>query len=83
MSTSRRQSEAAPKDSSPEPVFSSDEEAADETEEQKAARLKRRTTREVKYMRTKLTRLKDKLRVAKKERATLKDHMSKNKDILK
>lgn len=81
---SRRQSEAQQKDSSPEPELDvSDAEDEEEDEEKKAERMARRLAREVKMMSTRLSRLKDKERVAKKERENLRDAMKKNQGLLK
>lgn len=81
---SRRQSEAPPKDSSPEPeIILSESEEEEEDEEKKAERLARRLGREVKMMSTKLARLKDKETAAKKERANLREAMKKNQGLLK
>lgn len=72
-----------PKDSSPEPEPESSEGEEDEPEEKKAERLARRLGREVKNMKSKLSRLKDKHRACKKERMNLKDSMKKNQETLK
>lgn len=86
MDGNRRQSEANPKDSSPEPdadLLSDAEEDEEEDEEKKAERLARRLTREVKMMSTKLVRLKEKERAARKERENLREAMKKNQGALK
>lgn len=82
MNTSRRQSEAVPKDGSPEPDLDSDGDE-NEPEEKKAERLSRRLAKEVKFLKSKLGRLKDKQKACKKERLGLKDGMKKNQEILK
>lgn len=82
----RRQSEANTKDSSPEPdadLLSDAEEDEEEDEEKKAERLARRLAREVKMMSTKLVRLKEKERAARKERENLREAMKKNQGALK
>lgn len=80
----RRQSEPNNKDSSPEPEADlSDVEDAEEDEEKKAERLARRLAREVKMMSTKLVRLKEKERAARKERENLREAMKKNQGLLK
>lgn len=83
MVDTRRQSEGGQKDSSPEPELELSEEEEDEDEEKKAARVVRRLQREVKMMCTKLIRLKDKERAAKRERENLRDAMKKNQGLLK
>lgn len=83
MADSRRQSEAQQKDSSPEPELELSEEEEEEDEEKKAERAARRLAREVKMMCTRLGRLKDKERAAKKERENLRDAMKKNQGLLK
>lgn len=55
----------------------------DDNEEKKAERLARRLNREVKMLNTKLGRLKDKEKAAKKERENLRDAMKKNQGLLK
>lgn len=83
-SSSRRQSEAPIKETTPEPDFDSSGPEDDELdEEQKAARVKRRLTREVKYLKGKLDRLKDKQHTAKKERQAIRESMKKNQVVLK
>lgn len=80
---SRRPSEAHPnKESSPElePDTESEEE---EDEEKKAAKAAKRLAKEVKFLKTKLARLKDKNEAAKKERLNLKEAMKKNQVLLK
>lgn len=52
-------------------------------EEKKAERLARRLAREVKMMSTKLQRLKEKERAARKERENLREAMKKNQATLK
>lgn len=82
--TSRRQSEAAVKDVSPEPDFeSSGGEDDDDDWIAKAARESRRLEREVKYLSAKLKRQKDKGMVAHKERQAIRDSMKKNQAVLK
>lgn len=80
---SRRQSEAHPhKESSPE--LEPDTESEDEEdEEKKAAKAAKRLAKEVKFLKTKLVRLKDKNEAAKKERLALKEVMKKNQVQLK
>ncbi|XP_031626776.1 titin isoform X3 [Contarinia nasturtii] len=81
---SRRQSEAPIKETTPEPDFDSSGPEDDELdEEQKEARIKRRLTREVKYLKGKLERLKDKQHNAKKERQAIRESMKKNQVTLK
>lgn len=80
---SRRQSEVAVKETSPEPDFESSGDDDDLDDEQKAARLKRRLNREVKYLKNKLDRLKDKEQAAKKERQAIRESMKKNQVVLK
>lgn len=80
---SRRDSEAPQKDSSPEPEPEVSESDSEEDEATKEERRKRRLMREVKMLHTKLTRLKDKEKVAKKEREGLKDAMKKAQVALK
>lgn len=72
------------KETSPEPDFdSSGPEDDDLDEEKKAARVKRRLTREVKYLKGKLDRLKDKQQAASKERQAIRESMKKNQVTLK
>lgn len=80
---SRRQSEAAAKESSPEPDFESsgDEEGLDASE--KFARKERRLGREVTYLSAKLIRLKEKEEVAREERQKIRDNMKNNQTTLK
>ena len=59
------------------------EEEEEEDEEKKAERIARRLEREVKMLSTKLGRLKDKERAAKKERENLREAMKKNQGLLK
>lgn len=80
---SRRQSEAPQKDSSPEPELELSDSEEEEDEEKKAERQARRLGREVKMMKTKLGRLKDKEKAAKKERENLREAMKKNQGLLK
>lgn len=80
---SRRQSEAPIKDVSPEPDFESSGDDDDLDDEQKEARVKRRLNREVKYLKNKLDRLKDKQHAAKRERQAIRESMKKNQVILK
>ena len=68
----RRDSEAATRDSSPEPEPEVSDGDENEDEEKKAERKKRKVAREVRVMRHKLTRLKEKEMVAKQEREALK-----------
>ena len=82
MTNLRRESEAQ-HDSSPEPEPEVSESEDDEDEEKKQERQIRRLAREVKMLYTKLNRLKDKERAAKKERENLKDAMKKNHGLLK
>lgn len=79
----RRQSTAAQKESSPELELEESESDEDEDDEKKAERKIRRLAREVKFLRTKLTKLLDKEVAAKKERANLKEAMKKNQILLK
>lgn len=83
VSSSRRQSEAAAKESSPEPDFESSEDEDDLDEEQKAEKKAKRLAREVKYLSGKLIRLKDKQEAAKKERHNIRDSMKNNQVTLK
>lgn len=53
------------------------------SEEEKAARAKRRLGREVKFLKGKLDRLKDKQEVATKERQAIRESMKKNQGALK
>lgn len=79
----RRQSEAAAKETTPEPDFESSGPEDDELdEEQKAARMKRRLIREVKFLKGKLERLKDKQQAAQKERQAIRESMKKNQVVL-
>ncbi|XP_055322723.1 bromo and FHA domain-containing protein DDB_G0267958 isoform X2 [Sitodiplosis mosellana] len=80
---SRRQSEVPVKETSPEPDFESSGEDDDLDDEQKAARVKRRLNREVKYLKNKLDRLKDKQQAATKERQAIRESMKKNQVVLK
>lgn len=81
---SRRQSEAVPREDSPEPDFeSSGSEDENEDEEKKAARLARRLAREVKFTSGKLNRLKEKQETARRERQNIRDSMKKNQDVLR
>lgn len=82
---SRRQSEAVPRDSSPElePELEPSDGEEDEDEEKKAERLARRLVKEVKFLFSKLNRLKDKQKAARKERQNIRDAMKKNQLTLK
>lgn len=82
-SNSRRQSEVAAKESSPEPEYSSSEDEDEMTEEQKAEKKAKRLAREVKYLSGKLVRIKEKQEAAKKERQNIRDSMKKNQVTLK
>lgn len=82
-SSSRRQSEAVPKDSSPEPDFESDDNDDDLDEEQKAEKKAKRLEREVKHLSNKLVRLKEKQEASKRERQNIRDTMKKNQVTLK
>lgn len=55
----------------------------DEPEEKKAERRERRLVKEVKVLRSKLTKIKVKEEAAKKEKTALKEAMKKNHVILK
>ncbi|GAB0086944.1 hypothetical protein DMENIID0001_011750 [Sergentomyia squamirostris] len=79
----RRDSEAPQKDSSPEPEPEVSESDSEEDEEVKEERKKRRLNREVKMLETKLSRLKEKEKVSKREREGLKDAMKKSQVALK
>lgn len=80
----RRKSEAAIRENTPEANFESSGPEDDElTDEEKAARVKRRLAREVKYLKGKLDRLKDKEHVAKNERHAIRQSMKKNQVVLK
>lgn len=79
----RRPSTAGQKDESPEPELAMSESEEDEDPVKKEERHQRRLTKEVKWLRSKLIRLKEKLKVAKKERETLRDVMKKNQVTLK
>lgn len=83
VSHSRRQSEVAPKESSPEPDFESTDDEADLDAEQKFARKERRLAREVTYLGSKLIRLKEKEETARTERQSIRDNMKKNQILLK
>lgn len=61
--------------------MSEDEE--DDDPVKKEERRQRRLTKEVKWLRSKLIRIKEKLKAAKKERETLRDVMKKNQVTLK
>ncbi|XP_055691892.1 glutamic acid-rich protein isoform X2 [Lutzomyia longipalpis] len=80
---SRRDSEAPAKDSSPEPEPEVSESDSEEDEATKEERRKRRLNREVKMLQTKLSRIKEKEKVARKERMGLKDAMKKTQVTLK
>lgn len=80
---SRRQSEAAAKESSPEPDFDSSEDEDDMDYVQKCEKKARRLEREVKYLASKLHRLKDKQETSKKERQAIREAMKKNQLTLK
>lgn len=80
----RRKSEAAIRENTPEPNFESSGPEDDElNEEQKAARVKRRSKREVDFLKGKLDRLKLKEHTAKLERQAIQQSMKKNQVVLK
>lgn len=80
----RRKSEAAIRESTPEPNFDSSGPEDDELDdEQKAARAKRRAKREVDFLKGKLDRLKLKEHTAKLERQAIRESMKKNQLVLK
>ncbi|XP_030568103.1 glutamic acid-rich protein isoform X2 [Drosophila novamexicana] len=81
---SRRPSDAHfGRDSSPELELEMSESDPDEPEEKKTERRERRMGKEVKVLRSKLTKLKVKEEAAKKEKDALKQAMKKNHVILK
>ncbi|XP_030373473.1 DNA ligase 1 isoform X2 [Scaptodrosophila lebanonensis] len=81
---SRRASDAHfGRDSSPELELELSESDPDEPEEKKTERRERRLGKEVKVLRSKLTKLKVKQEAAKKEKDALKQAMKKNHVILK
>ncbi|XP_023178456.1 FK506-binding protein 5 isoform X3 [Drosophila hydei] len=81
---SRRASDAHfGRDSSPELELEMSESDPDEPEEKKTERRERRMGKEVKVLRSKLTKLKVKEEAAKKEKDALKQAMKKNHVILK
>lgn len=82
---SRQPSEHKEKEETPEPTLSSseDEDADDDDEEKKRAKALRRLTREIKLLRFRLDKYKEKEAVAKKERQDLKEQMKNNQKMLK
>lgn len=83
---SRQPSEHKEKEETPEPTLSSSEDDQsddDDDEEKKRAKALRRLMREVKLLRFRLDKYKEKEAVAKKERQDLKDQMKNNQKILK
>ncbi|XP_033166830.1 DNA ligase 1 isoform X2 [Drosophila mauritiana] len=81
---SRRPSDANfGRDSSPELEPEVSESDPDEPEEKKVERRERRSGKELKILRSKLTKLKVKEEAAKKEKDALKQAMKKNQEILK
>ncbi|XP_020811342.1 DNA ligase 1 isoform X4 [Drosophila serrata] len=84
MDGSRRPSDANfGRDSSPELELEVSESDPDEPEEKKTERRERRSGKELKVLRSKLTKLKVKEEAAKKEKDALKQAMKKNHVILK
>lgn len=84
MDGSRRPSDANfGRDSSPELEPEVSESDPDEPEEKKVERRERRSGKELKILRSKLTKLKVKEEAAKKEKDALKQAMKKNQSILK
>uniref|UniRef100_A0A336LL88 CSON010522 protein n=1 Tax=Culicoides sonorensis TaxID=179676 RepID=A0A336LL88_CULSO len=80
----RRPSEHQEKESSPEPTFTDSEDDGDEDdEEKKRQKAMRRLMREVKLLRFRLDKYKEKEQVAKQERKTLKEQMKANQKALK
>lgn len=80
----RRKSEAAIRENTPEANFdSSGPEDDDLNDEEKAARVKRRLVREVKFLKGKLDRLKIKEHTAKNERQAIRVSMKKNQLVLR
>lgn len=79
----RRESEAATRDSSPEPEPEVSEGDDEEDEEKKEERKKRKLAREVRVMRHKLTRLKEKEEVARQEQHALKMVKKTQQQIMK
>ncbi|XP_034138496.1 glutamic acid-rich protein isoform X6 [Drosophila guanche] len=81
---SRRSSDANfGRDSSPELDLEVSESDPDEPEEKKTERREKRVGKELKVLRSKLTKLKVKEEAAKKEKDVLKQAMKKNQEILK
>lgn len=84
MNGSRRPSDVhGGRGSSPELELEMSESDPDEPEEKKLERRDRRLAKEVKVLRTKLTKIKVKRETAKKEKLALKQAMKKNHVILK
>ncbi|XP_054747698.1 DNA ligase 1 isoform X2 [Anastrepha obliqua] len=84
LNGSRRPSDVhGGRDSSPELDLEMSESDPDEPEEKKVERRERRLTKEVKVLRSKLTKVKVKREAAKKEKLALKQAMKKNHVILK
>lgn len=71
------------RDSSPDFDLAESESDPDEPEEKKAERREKRLVKEVKMLRSKLTKIKVKEEAAKKEKMALKEAMKKNHIILK
>ncbi|XP_036340885.1 LOW QUALITY PROTEIN: FK506-binding protein 5 [Rhagoletis pomonella] len=84
LNGSRRPSDVhGGRDSSPDLELDMSESDPDEPEEKKAERRERRLGKEVKVLRSKLTKIKVKREAAKKEKLALKQAMKKNHVILK
>ena len=84
MDGSRRPSDAhTGRDSSPDFELELSESDPDEPEEKKQERREKRLVKEVKVLRSKLTKVKVKEEAAKKEKDALKQAMKKNHVILK
>lgn len=80
----RRKSEAAIRENTPEANFDSSGPEDDAlSDEDKAARVKRRLVREVKFLKGKLDRLKIKEHTAKNERQAIQVSMKKNQLVLR
>lgn len=82
--TTRRLSENQQKESSPEPAFSESEDDIDEDDpEKRRQKALRKLMREVKLLRFRLNKYKEKEQAAKQERANLKEQMKANQKSLK
>lgn len=80
---SRRQSEAQNKVDGSDAELDLSETDEEEDEEKKAEKKAKHLIKEVKWLRSKLIRVKEKLKLAKKDREMLREIMKNNQTVLK